>query len=255
MPLSEAGTRAKCESLRNEYGKLLKEDLKATNLRVNNHAKELKAPTKWFRPPQALKQSKSASGAQSCSAQTLAKPPPSPTSHMRTMRETVHVHMEVTPCTEPHRYYWLPQRQEAVDQEHEALDTVKFGTKGRSLYGDRPTNNRHANWAVENAWALRSIQQLQRANSEPIVGIAVGGPKPAKKVNPSLISRGVSSGMVGRNNDRVKSIYEDTNSMHEGHYKPPQFGLNTSDVTLMGDAMVRQKNLARGVVLVKNSIP
>lgn len=253
MPLSEAGTRAKCQSLQNEYGALLKEDSKATNLRVNNQAKELKAPIKWHRPP-ALgpKQSKGAFGLAS-STQTLTKPPLSPTSHMRAMRDTVHVHIEAKPCTESHRLFWLPSRQGAADESHEVLDAVKFGTKGRNVYGDRPTDSRHANWAVENAWALRSIQQMQRANSEPIVGIAVGAPKPAKRVNPSLISRGVTSMMVGRNNDRVKSLYEDTNSKHEGHYKPPQFGLNTSDVTLMGDAMVRQKNLMRGVALVKNS--
>merc|ERR1712070_1036079 len=147
----------------------------------------------------------------------------SPTTHMRTMRETVHVHIESKPCTESHRLFWLPSRQASADVEHEGLDDVKFGTKGHTLYGDRPTDSRHANWAVENAWALRSIQQVQRANSEPIIGIAVGAPKPSKRVNPSLISTGVNS------------MYEDLSAQHDGHYRPPEFGLNQSDVTLMGD--------------------
>eukprot|EP00931_Biecheleriopsis_adriatica_P103332 TRINITY_DN78184_c0_g1_i1.p1 TRINITY_DN78184_c0_g1~~TRINITY_DN78184_c0_g1_i1.p1 ORF type:complete len:260 (+),score=52.59 TRINITY_DN78184_c0_g1_i1:42-821(+) len=167
--------------------------------------------------------------------------PRTPSSQLKALSLVAQQPMKVNPCTEHHREYWLPPEPKA---QREALHSTlrkeqrDFGTKDK-VWGKRPTDMRTAGWYVENLWAHRS---LQRAASDPSLASKPREKQPwtNSKQFQSCCVGGVGGGKEGRN----VGLYEDS-FIKWKEYHHPKHGLSSSDVTILADAMVRQKALGR----------
>mmetsp|Transcript_12603 Transcript_12603/g.29592 ORF Transcript_12603/g.29592 Transcript_12603/m.29592 type:complete len:263 (-) Transcript_12603:80-868(-) len=176
--------------------------------------------------------------------------PLSPTSHLRKLTETVQQYMEVKPCDEYVRNFWLPPEIPTHQRplEDSALKALRnFGTK-QQAWGKRPTDYRTSNWYVENQWSLRALQQSQ---SEPLLGRgAESAPDPRSQKQPGLKSAGVKSIMVGGNggglSGRNVGLYEDSFQLWgAGSYTLPAHGLSSTDATRANSLSAADKLIMR----------
>lgn len=238
--LNAADVERRCETLRQESSSLIAEYSKGNSTRLADQARELRKPAIWAK--HAVWDGRQREDGASRAPHPGCRPT-SPTSHMRGLQQTVHKDLSMMACTEHHRDFWKENRPTGRMQTVEGTGAKlpAFDSKRGQIFDVYPSDYREANWHVENAWALRS---LNRSQSEPNAA-AVGLPKKPRTLNPSMISRGVTSCMVGRSGDRLRALYEDSWGAFKHDYDGPEFGLSTSDVTRMGDQMVRQKALMR----------
>jgi len=165
--------------------------------------------------------------------------------------------LDVKPCTEYHRLYWC--NKNLLEYPPGTLEGPARGPQVKEGLGKRPkvwgalmSDNGKANDDNATGWKFGA---LQRSLSDPSLTKSTG-----KKVNPSLISRGVTTSMtsgtniclkhtidatMARDEKRQVGLYEESFPFWRGNYCSADFGLNTSDVTRMADAMVKQKDLMR----------
>merc|ERR1719401_283733 len=184
--------------------------------------------------------------------------PPGPTEHMKRLHMSVQRPLEIVTCDEHHRYTYFPKstlkaKPGRLQREETARGPeAKEGLGGRrKVWGSLDSDYGKASRDVERGWKLDAVR---RAASEPGFGHRIHA------VNPSLVSRGVSTSMVGgthislrhtipkdmqREEARQVGLYEESFEYWNKHYKPPQHGLSQSDVTQYAGALVLQKALMR----------
>lgn len=205
--------------------------------------------------------------------------PRSPASHMKAMQDHASQYLETKPVSiEHHRKMYYPRIRlglmkslgelpDGVAKEH--ADAVSrlgdqrppLPTTKAKRWGPLVSDYGRAGDLVEKKWIQRRIQGTM---SEPMLGLAKqhieGIPG---RLNPSVDNPGTASCFTGgttislrltsripkdrrRDDERQIGLYEDSFRMWRGDYKPPQHGLNTTDVTgEFADAMVTQKALFR----------
>lgn len=205
--------------------------------------------------------------------------PRSPASHMKAMHDHAFQYLETKPVSiEHHRKMYYPRIRhglmkslgelpEGVEKEYADAVSRMEGTRPplptskAKRWGPLVSDYGRAGDLVEKKWIQRRIQGTM---SEPMLGLAKqtfeGIPG---KLNPSVDNPGTASVFTGgttislrvtsripkerrRDDQRQIGLYEDSFRFWRGDYKPPQHGLNTTDVTgEFADAMVTQKALLR----------
>lgn len=193
---------------------------------------------------------------------TAGERPPTPTTHMRQLRASVMRPLEVNPCTEYHRPYWFPRSSlrcplgkmhaQELARGPEAAEALRQGPK---TWGLSMSDYGKAGLDVERGLTLKS--ELRRTSSEPSLDRQT---RPSKRQNPSMVSPGVMSCMVGgtqislrhaippsmqRDEKRQIGLYEDSFKTWSGNYRPASQCLNTTDVTQIGEALHIQRHLLR----------
>lgn len=193
---------------------------------------------------------------------TAGERPPTPTTHMRQLRASVTRPLEVNPCTEYHRPFWFPRsslrcppgkmQAKEMSRGPEAAEALRQGPK---TWGLMMSDYGNAGLDVERGVTLQS--ELRRTSSEPSLDRET---RPSKRQNPSMVSPGVMSCMVGgtqislrhavppsmqRDEKRQIGLYEDSFKTWSGNYGPASNSLNTTDVTRVGEALHIQRHLLR----------
>jgi hypothetical protein len=192
---------------------------------------------------------------------------------MKQMHDIVNVELPVKPVSiEHHRIMYYPRVRLGLlrpigdlppgVERPEVFD--KFGLPVKPLkpkkWGPLISDYGKCGDAVEKQWIQR---RLQGTLNEPMLGKAKthieGIPG---KLNPSVDSPGTQSCMTGgttmsiratsripkdlqRHDERQLGLYEDSFKLWRGEYKPPQYGLSTTDVTSFAGEAVAQKALMR----------
>lgn len=177
----------------------------------------------------------------------LPEKPLTPHSQLQRLHKHVSQHIQVTPCDEYHRLYWLPldpqQLKQPIAKGAEAAQK-RFGTK-KEVWSLYPTDYRSAGWYVENDWFHKEIK---RSKSQPIQ------PPPAKDVKcgvkqPWTESKGFSACQVGGVGGGLKGrnigLYEDSFKMWKKEYRPPQYGLSQCEITRIGGELKAAKAMLR----------
>lgn len=187
-----------------------------------------------------------------------SKPPPSPHTHMRALDAKVLQPLDVTPCDEFNRCFYFPGNSlkckpgKLVEKGACRGPEAKQGLGRRpKVYGSYDSDYGKSNRDVDTGWKLDAIR---RQRSEPGFGSR------PHRLNPSMVSHGVTTSMVGgthiclkrnfhksmlRDEKRQHAQYEDSFRNWRGNYISPEFGLSQSDITEFGGMMVQQKILMR----------
>jgi len=184
--------------------------------------------------------------------------PTSPVTHMKNMTMSSQRPLPVTACDEHHRYAYFPPAalkappgklvREETSRGPEAVSGLG---RRRKVRGTLDSEYGKAGRDVEQGWKLDAIR---RAASQPGFGHRPNA------VNPSMVSKGVSTIMTGgthislkhtfpasmrREERRQVGEYEESFQFWKNKYKTPEHGLSQSDITQFAGEMALQKALGR----------
>lgn len=185
-------------------------------------------------------------------------PPCTPTTHLRQLAAVATRPLPVSTCDEYNRCYYFPGSSlkckpgGLIPPETHRGPIAKEGLGQRpKVFGSLDSDYGKAGRDIEGGWKLDAVR---KSKSLPGFGAKPHG------VNPSLVSKGITTSMVGgtnicfkrnfapdivRDEKRQVGLYEESFENWRGSYAKPEHGLSQSPITEFGGLMVQQKLLMR----------